>query len=250
MFYNKIESEQDMWPSRFGTFEEIKAHLLSVEDEIRKKAGNDPDNIRSGSIAHQKQELARLLYQRKHLLNWMLKGDLVEMERLKIVNQRMFDLTEQLRRKLASVCKSLVALPKDPFTDDYEVQARLKYVYDDGESVLPLPSDDLYGSDYRLMMSVICSMEDCGLFNSGGLELYAKYNEPEESILSNTLDDGESWAHDMPAHLDYDEICICYTLAAFCRDSLFSVFDVLHMNDFWSTVDVEYQHFSTLIDSP
>ena len=247
MHYNRIEPEQDMWTSRFETFEGLKEKLMSVEDEIREKVGDNLDPMKASNIFRQKQELASLLYQRKHLLNWMLQGDAEEMERLKMVNLCMFNLTERLRTKLASVCQSLAVSPKDSFTDDCEVRARLAYIYDDDKSVLSLSSDCRYGSDYQSMMSIICEMENTNISGGKGLELHARYDKLEESLLANMQDDGDSWAHEMPAHLDYDEICVCYALCAFCRDSLFSVFDVLHMNAFWSTVNVEYQNFSTLM---
>lgn len=66
--------------------------------------------------------------------------------------------------------------------------------------------------------------------------------DPEEGILHDGLDDGISWAHELPT--PFEGLCVCHTTAAFVRDLHYPVFDLLHLNGFWSEVNVAYQHFS------
>ena len=62
-------------------------------------------------------------------------------------------------------------------------------------------------------------------------------------LSSGDLDDGVSWAHEIPG--TYEDICICHTTALFGRDCGYPIQDVLQLNDFWNEVHVRYQQFAT-----
>jgi len=223
-------------------FEVLRTQVQEIESEIRSVVGTEPGWIDMVALHKHKNELDLLLEDRKILLDWMLLETPEEVERMRIVNQRLFDLTNRLRVKMADVAEYLIYRDRDDFDDDYEVEGTLRFSYNGDDSVLPYPGDEVYGSDFRLMVNVRDWLKVDSF--SQQLELLCRYDEPRESILaSGNLDDGQSWGHDMAGC--FDGIVICHTTMLFNRDFGFPVADLLHLNDFWNEVHVRYQNFVT-----
>lgn len=220
-----------------------KQRLQEVETEIRNIVGSDPEWIKIPEEEHLKTNLYLLLDERRSLLNWMFKETPEEVERMKVVNSRLFELTKELRLKMADVCESLVKRKRDAFDDDYEVCGTLRYSYNEEDSVFPYEGSEIYGSDFRLMIAAnnLLTNSDPSPF----LEFYCRYNDSRDRILeSGNCDDDYTWAHDTPFTED-PEVYICHTMAVFCRDLGYPAQDVLQLNDFWNEVQVRYQHFAT-----
>jgi len=225
------------------SFKAKKSRLLQVETEVRSVVGSDPDGIRIPREEDARIELLLLLDERRSLLNWMFKETPEEWERMKVVNSRLFDLTKELRLKMADVCDRLVKRERDAFDDDYEVCGTLLFHYNGEDSVLPYKGADIYGSDFRLMIATTNFLLGNDL--SPFLEYDCRYDWSRDMILnSGNCDDDYTWAHDIPFTED-PEVYICHTMAVFCRDLGYSAQDVLQLNDFWNEVHVRYQHFAT-----
>lgn len=223
-------------------FEVQRTRVQEIESEIRSVVSSEPGWIDMTALDKHKDELNCLLEDRKILLDWMFCETSEEVERMQIVNQRLFDLTNRLRVKMADVAEYLVSRDRDDFDDDYEVEGTLRFSYNGDDSVLPYPGDEVYGSDFRLMVNVRDWLKVDN--RSHLLELLCRYDEPRENILaSGNLDDGQSWVHDMAG--SFDDIVICHTTMLFHRDFGFPVVDLLHLNDFWNEVHVRYQNFAT-----
>ena len=223
-------------------FEVQRTRLQEIESEIRSVVGTEPGWIVMTALDKHKDELDLLMGERKVLLDWMFCETPEEVERMRIVNQRLFDLTNRLRVKMADVADYLVSRDRDDFDDDYEVEGTLRFSYNGDDSVLPYPGDEVYGSNFRLMVNVRDWLKVDN--RSHLLELLCRYDEPRESIMvSGNLDDGQSWIHDMTGC--FDDILICHTTMLFNRDFGFPVVDILHLNDFWNEVHVRYQNFAT-----
>ena len=223
-------------------FEVRRTRVQEIESEIRSVVGTEPGWIDMMALDKHKDELDLLLDERRVLLDWMLLETPEEVERMRIVNQRLFDLTNRLQVKMADVAEYLVSRDRDDFDDDYEVEGTLRFSYNDEDSVLPYSGDDVYGSDFRLMINVRDWLKVDN--RSHQLELLCRYDEPRESTLaSGNLDDGQSWGHDMAGC--FDDIVISHTTMLFNRDFGFPVVDILHLNDFWNEVHVKYQNFAT-----
>ncbi len=213
-----------------ASFEVRKEEVLKTEERIRGLVGNNPDYPNFVEEADKKLELALLLSQRKTLLDWMFLETPVETERMKVLNERLFTLTNRLRKKVEDVRAKMYNSERDDFDDDFEVEGTLMFSYNGIESVLAYEGDDVYGCDYPLM--VVAN------------DFYNDYKNTEYYRLSSvSLDDGVSWAHETAGN--FDGICICHTTAVFCRDLGYPLVDVLHMNDFWNEVHVRYQQFAT-----
>ena len=228
---------------RKKSFKVKKSRLLEVEAEIRNIVGSDPEFVNIPDEESLKTDLLLLLDERRALLNWMFKETPEEWERMKVVNSRLFDLTKELRLKMADVCDSLVKRERDAFDDDYEVCGTLLFHYNGEDSVLPYKGADIYGSDFRLMIAAnnFLTVNDLSPF----LEYDCRYDWSRDMILkSGNCDDDHTWAHETPFTED-PEVYICHTMAVFCRDLGYPAQDVLQLNDFWSEVHVRYQHFAT-----
>ena len=139
------------WEQPFGV---LRSRVQEIESEIRSVVGTEPGWIDMTALDKHKDELDLLLEDRKVLLDWMFQETPEEVERMRIVNKRLFDLTNRLRVKMADVSEYLVSRDRDDFDDDYEVEGTLRFSYNGDDSVLPYPGDEVYGSDFRLMVNV------------------------------------------------------------------------------------------------
>lgn len=233
-------------------FERQREALLEIEGKVRAIVGDDPELVSYHNIRPHSSELRLLMLKRYWLLNWMFKETPEAYERMRVVNQHLYDMDCQLHEQMAEICEKLVKEPKPSFVDDYEVRGVLGVDCDDRDSLTPMSVDKDFGSDYPLMISLNDSLwrierPDSGSSYCGfGLEFYCRYDEPKEEILNSILDDGSSWAHELPTA--FEGLYICHTTMVFVRDLYFPVFDLLHFNSFWSEVHVAYQHFPSRVE--
>ena len=221
---------------RESSFEEQKEQLQKVEERIHSLGGYDPTDLNLRHIEESREELMVLFRKRRCLLDWMFLETEAEYERMKQTNACLFLQTKMLFKKMEDISAELLARPKDSFTDDYEVLGILDFHYNEESSVLPYPGDEVYGSDYHLMISLYDFLRDS---NSTGMKFICRYEDCKNSLSGyKSLDDGTSWSH------AFDGIIICHTTHTFLDK--YPVFDVLHMNDFWNEVHVWHQHFATI----
>lgn len=221
------------------TFEKQREALMHIEKIIRAITGDDPDKVFGPNLKPYCSELRQLLHRRGLLLNSMLKETPEVYERMRLVNQHLYNLNHQLQEQMAGICKYYKNGPQPSYFDNYEIVGLLGFGYNDENSILPLSLDADYGSDYSLMMAANESLlrlekhRTVSLYREIGIKYYCHYNQEKEIVL-----------HDLP--LSFDGICICHTTAAMIRDLHYPVFDLLHMNDFWSEVHVTYKRYSKL----
>lgn len=222
------------------SFEDKKAEVQRIENAISDIVCDD-DDILHLDVLNRKEELLMLLAQRQTLLNWMFIETEEEIGRMKELNSRLFNLTNQLRGKITDVCEELASSPKDNFTDDFEVIGLLKYSYNDMSSVLPYNGDEVYGSHFTMMISLNnwLTGEDPLHY----LELHCRYDDCREVVLqSGLLDDGNPWAQDISG--SFNEIAICHTTKLFACNLGYPLVDVLHLNDFRTEVKVVQPNLS------
>ncbi len=222
------------------SFEDKKVEVQRIENAISDIVCDDDDPFHL-DVLKRKEELLMLLEQRQTLLNGMFLETEEEIERMKMLNSQLFNLTNQLREKIADVCEELASRPKDNFTDDFEVIGLLKYSFNDSSSVLPYKGDDVYESHFTMMISLNnwLTGEDPLHY----LELHCRYDDCREVILpGGLLDDGNSRAHDISGR--FDGIAICHTMKLFASNLGYPLVDVLHLNDFRSEVKVVQPNLS------
>ena len=222
------------------SFEDKKVEVLRIENAISDIVCDDDDPFHL-DVLNRKQELLMLLAQRQTLLNWMFIETEEEIERMKELNSRLFNLTNQLREKITDVCEELASSPKDNFTDDFEVIGLLKYSFNDSSSVLPYKGDDVYGSHFTMMISLNNWLTGDDPFHY--LELHCRCDDCREIILQNgLLEDGNSWVNYITRC--FNGIAICQTTKLFACNLGYPLVDVLHMNDFCLEVKFTHQNFN------
>ena len=222
------------------SFEDKKVEVQRIENAISDIVCDD-DDIFHLDVLNRKQELIMLLEQRQTLLNRMFLETKEEIKRMKVLNSRLFNLTNQLREKMSDVCEELASRFQDNITDYFEVIGLLKYSFNDSSSVLPYKGDDVYGSHFTMMISLNnwLTGEDPLHY----LELHCRYDDCREVILqSGLLDDGDFWAHDISG--SFSGIAICHTTKLFACNLGYPLVDVLHLNDFRSEVKVVQPNLS------
>ena len=216
------------------SFEDKKVEVLRIENAISDIVCDDDAPFHL-DVLKRKQELLMLLEQRRTLLNRMFLETKEEIKRMKVLNSRLFNLTNQLRVKMADVCEELASRPQVNIIDYFEVIGLLKYSYSDSSSVLPYNGDDVYESNFTLMISLNnwLTGEDPLHY----IELHCRYDDWREFLLqSGHIDDGNSWAHDISGR--FDGIALCHTAKLFACNLGYPLVDVLHLNNFWSEVKV------------
>ena len=146
-----------------------RALLLEVESEIKKLMGEQE----KGSLdlryvgASQIEKIEDLVSTRSLILNRMFQVTSQEIKRFEAINELLNSLTKKMYHRMANLYRTLIDSPKDKsFDDDYVIRGTLRYVFCGVESILELPEDSYYGSDFAYMIELICCLlEDC----NGGL---------------------------------------------------------------------------------
>ena len=210
--------------------------LIDVERQIKGIAGNlSDDNDKWRNNQTKFDEVRKLVTRRWNLLNLMFMPSVVNMNRFKEINSRLESLCSQLRERMLKLKKSLPLVQDSDFDDDYELEGELRFCYDDENSVLKL-DDDHYCSDFCRMIDII---HTCN---------YGTYWECIEriSLNSHILDDGVSW-NEPPFYgrPEFDDIIICHAMHNLSDHMLYSIPDILRLNDFWAEVHLTFQSITT-----
>lgn len=143
-----------------------RALLLEVEAEIKKLMGEQE----KGSLdlrhigAVQIEKIEDLVSTRSLILNRMFQATSQEIKRFEAVNELLNSLTKKMYHRMANLYRTLIDSSKDEsFDDDYVIRGTLRYMFCGLESILELPEDSYYGSDFEYMMELICCclLEEC-----------------------------------------------------------------------------------------
>lgn len=230
-----------------------RALLLEVEAEIKKLMGEQE----KGSLdlrhigAAQIEKIQDLIGTRSLILNRMFQATSQEIQRFESVNELLDSLTKKMYHRMANLYRTLIDSPKDEsFDDDYVVSGTLKYVYNDEDSILILPEDGHYGSDFAYMIELIYYLlEDY----NGGLpeieECSCNYSPKNTSDMTDeqlhcvdVWDDGVTWAEGHLRRPELEHIIVCHAIHDICTHKPYSIPDLLRLNDFWVEAHLVCQH--------
>ena len=230
-----------------------RALLLEVEAEIKKLMGEQE----KGSLdlrhigATQIEKIQDLVNTRSLILNRMFQAAPQEIKRFEAVNELLDSLTKKMYHRMANFYRTLIDSPKDKsFDDDYVVSGTLKYVYNDEDSILILPEDGYYGSDFAYMIELIYYLfED---YNGGVPEIeecscnYSPQNTSdmtdEQLQCVDVWDDGATWAEGHLRRPELKHIIVCHAVHDICTHKPYSIPDLLRLNDFWVEAHLICQH--------
>ena len=211
-----------------------KQRLREIESRIIEIVGDDLDNFNGWERDKDKKETVKsLLSKRYAILNEMFLPTVENLERFKRVNDELFRLSKCLEQRLQRIVDNKVFLLDSPnFDDDYELEGTLKFVFNDNDSILTLSDDDYYGSNFPVMIKALYE-----LYSDGFADSIVTVNEHH-----GTLDDGQSW-NEPPfmSHSEYDDNIICYAVHDLTSHKLYSIPDLLRLNDFWAEVNFKVQ---------
>ena len=210
--------------------EEIKI----LEDKIKAITGSDIDASDGWRDDTEKREAVKnLLQQRQHRLNEMFIADECSLSHFKAVNNRLYSLTYQLLERIKAALKVLPSVMTDKdFDDDFNLEGTLRFTFNGEESVLKLEDDSRYGSDFILMIKLISDIS------------HGHYEENIEEFYphSELLDDGISWnEYPFRGRKEFEDIIICHAVHQLTDHKLYSIPDLLRLNDFWAEVNLTIQ---------
>lgn len=203
-----------------------KEKVVEIESEIKSFYKCYDDFIDLMPLTQESdKKLATLFYKRRYVLNGLFKETQENLARLqkvsahlKFLSAKMFERVKAMKEKINLICD-------DPdFDDDCEIEATLSFSYNDEDSVLRLPDDDYYGSDFQFML----------------LALSQYYDEKSrfDCILdigpdSENLDEKLNWNI---SPLNFPQLNICYATHCVCDHHDYSIPDLIRMNDFWTEI--------------
>ena len=226
--------------------EEVEAEIKKLMDE-QEKGSLDLRHIGAAQI----EKIQDLVNTRSLILNRMFQAAPQEIKRFEAVNELLDSLTKKMYHRMANLYRTLIDSPKDKsFDDDYVVSGTLKYVYNDEDSILILPEDGYYGSDFAYMIELIYYLfED---YNGGVPEIeecscnYSPQNTSdmtdEQLQCVDVWDDGATWAEGHLRRPELKHIIVCHAVHDICTHKPYSIPDLLRLNDFLVEAHLICQH--------
>lgn len=203
-----------------------------------------------------------LLKQRRSLLDRMFLCTDSEVADLRKTNDLLYTLTQKMHDKAVELYKAILRQGYDPdFDDDIMVEGTLRYVFNSPMSSVILSKEEAsdiwkqnmnnpYGSNFSIMLGVLSEYYD-NTDTPECMSCYVAYDishKPEmnasELGIENILDDGQSWAEGVFNREEFKDICICYAAHDLCEHKLYSMQDLLRMNDFWCEIKISHQLLS------
>ena len=208
--------------------------IKEIEDKIKAITGSDIDGFDEWRDDTEKKEAVKiLLRERQHQLNEIFIADERSLSHFKAINNRLYSLTCQLLKRTKAALKVLPSVMTDTdFDDDYNLEGTLRFTFNGEESVLKLEDDSRYGSDFTLMIKLISDISH-GHHEENIEELYPH---------SELLDDGVSWnEYPFRGRKEFEDVIICHAVHQLTDHQLYSIPDLLRLNDFWAEVNLTIQ---------
>ena len=233
-----------------STIEDKRAIVQEVERRIKKvvnREENNPDYFFRNFSESERELLDDLLGLREVTLDeMMLHPTAAEVERLSKLNDKLYKLTLECFEQ----CRNLwLTLYRSPYKVNnrfcYDLEGTLRFEYADNDSVVHLENDDYYGSDFDYMIHLTDELISTGQCKMDTMVNAAPsiFFSTEEALneLTDTLDDGTSWAEGYLHNKAYDHLCICYAMHALHTHEPWCLPDILRMDDFTINVKLNYE---------
>lgn len=208
--------------------------LKQIESRIIELVGSDLEQFNYDELSkEQRKEVRRLLLVRRDILNEMFQPTEANLAQFRKINDELNRLTMALNERVNKfIAKKDLLLDSPDFDDDYELEGTMKFVYNDESSICHLSDDDYYGSNFDVMIKTLYEA-----YSHSGIESIVTINEHRDP-----LDDGESW-YEYPFNRlpEFKDSIICYAVHDLTDHKLYSIPDMLRLNDFWTEVNFKTQ---------
>lgn len=212
----------------------MKQELLQIESRIIELVGSNLELFNYDELSKvQKEEVKRLLWVRGDILNKMFQPTEANLAQFCKVNEELYRLTMALDERVKKlISKKELLFDSLDFDDDYELEGTLKFVFNDESSICHLPDDDYYGSNFAVMIKTLFEV-----YSHSGIESIITLNEHR-----GPLDDGVSWdEYPFNRFPEFKDFIIYYAVHDLTDHKLYSIPDLLRLNDFWSEVEFKVQ---------
>ena len=235
-------------------YNNLRAQVQKVEGKILAMTGDNVEYNMEWTRSQRKcEQVERLIWKRKHLLDKMFVATPEEVVRMEQVNNRLYDLTQKMYARTEALCRKVMTTTYDPESDDdVEVEGTLKFSANGHSSLLPMANDGYYGSNFYEMFCIINWLYTCDVLDLEEIEQCRCYLSPSDYLpemngkelgLTDDLNDGTTWYEPFqPAADKLSHICICHAIHDLSDHKPYSIPDILRMNDFWVEVTVKHQH--------
>lgn len=236
--------------SRIKNPDILRTKVKEIEAKIREII--DTNHHWNGDVKF-REKIRLLLADRARYLNRMFLATPSEVTRLEAMNDMLIKKVEDMQRRTAMLWETMLTMRQMPeFDDEYEVSGELKVYGDrsDEESVLKLPEDEYYGSDFALANEALAATmnrhwthSQCGSVIEPWKTKTADKNP--DGAFTHSMEDGESWAEGALCHPALSHICICYPIHDLVTHLEFSIPDLLRINNFSTKVRLEISNDTT-----
>ena len=233
----------------------LRAQVQKIEEKILAITGKNVEFNMEWTRSQRKcEQVERLIWKRKHLLDKMFVATPEEVVRMEQVNSRLYDLTQKMYARTEALYRKMATATYNPeFDDDVEVEGSLRFSPNGYGAVLPMANDDYYGSYFYEMFCVIDWLYTCEPLTLEEVEHcwclrspadYRPEMSREELGIKDDLNDGTTWYELVqPAADMLSRLCICHAIHDLSCHKPYSIPDILRMNDFCVEVKVSHQHW-------
>lgn len=155
-----------------------------------------------------------------------------EVERIEKQNARLLALTNDTYEKTSQIFQHELGRPfkKDSIL---EVEGSLQFNGEGEDAILRFEDDSFYGSDFKRMIPLVAVVDE---ELEGNLPIITCHTIGD-SLCSNDLDDGVTWAEGWLRHPKLDHIVMCYATHVIITHKDYCIPDFIRMNSFG--IDVE-----------
>ena len=235
-------------------YSHLRTQVQKIEEKILAITGDNVEYNMAWTRSQRKcEQVERLIWKRKHLLNKMFVATPDEVERMEQVNNRLYDLTQKMYARTKALYRKMATTTYNPeFDDAVEIDGSLRFYTTGYGSVLPMANDDYYNSNFYEMFSVIEWLYVCDVLTLAGIERchcfvspldYCPKMSSKELGLTDNLNDGTTWYESMqPAADKLSHLCICHAIHDLSCHKPYSIPDILRMNDFCVEVAIKHEH--------
>lgn len=215
--------------------------LMETERAIKRIAGflvdRDGRYVEPGLFRNfssdEADKLIVLIGTRKMVLNEMMKPTPQEVERVKLLNDKLISLTKEMHENVR-LMGQMREHSENKIDERYKggLDGTLAFEYGDDDAVVDLDDDGYYGSDFHYMIHLISELV-AGDYQTGSPEM--------ERASWQTVEDGASWNYGSFSDHAFDGIKICHALHTLADIQPYSVPDVLRMDDFVVRATLQYE---------
>ena len=231
----------------------LREQVQKIEEKILAITGRNVEfNIEWTRSQRKCEQVEKLIWKRKYLLDEMFVATTEEVKRMEQLNNRLLDLTHKMLSRTEALYRNLMTATYDPeFDDDVEVEGSLRFSLNGQSSVLPMVNDDYYGSNFYEILCVIDWLYTCNHLGTEEIECinisladYSTEMSSEELGFNDDLNNGSSWyMPSLPSADKLNHLCICHAIHTLSYHKPYSIPDILRMNDFCVEVKVKHQHW-------